>query len=131
MAAQTSSAPVATVAIVLAVALVTIIIVTRVAGVTGAQRRTWIVAAVVAIRDAVYTSATILSLDTIVPPVGGDPTPHAGAPPDRDRAPHPHIVTVARPCSGGRRGAHSVARLPHRSITIEYAVTGGTQIAMR
>ena len=58
--------------------------------------------------------------------------PHAGAPPGADPAPRPPRLTEsARPCSAGRRGAHSVARSSHRCRGTGHAVTGRTQIAMR
>ena len=112
VAVQTSSAPVATVAIILAVVLVAIIVVTRVAGVTGAQRRTWLWAAVVAIRSAISTRVVIVSPDTIVPLVEGDPTPHAGAPPGAERAPRPPHNTLIR-CAVRRskEAGHRVASL--------------------
>ncbi len=130
VAVQTSSAPVAEVAIVLAVALLGIIIVTRVAGVTASQRWARLVAVVAAIRSAAYTRTTMLSRDMITPHQEDNSTPHAGAPPDHERAPRAHLVTATRPGSAGRRGAHSVARPSHRSRETEYAVTGGPQIAM-
>ena len=112
VAVQTSSAPVATVAIILAVVLVAIIVVTRVAGVTGAQRRTWLWAAVVAIRSAISTRVVIVSPDTIVPLVEGDPTPHAGAPPGAERAPRPQRTNVIS-CAARRskEAGHRVASL--------------------
>ena len=116
VAAQTNSAPVATVAVVLAVVLTAIIIVTRVAGVAGTQRRTWLRAAVVAIRSAISTRVVIVSPDTIVPLVEGDPTPHAGAPPGRERAPRPQRTNLIN-CVG-RRSKETGHRVTSLRLTI-------------
>ena len=130
VAAQSSSAPVAVLTIVLAVALMAIIIVSRVAGATASQLWTRLLAVVAAIRSAAYISAPMLSRDIIVPPVGGDPTPHAGAPPDHDRAPRPHLVTAARPCSAGRRGAGHACPSRH-PVAHRHTATCGLNLTMR
>ena len=100
VAVQTSSAPVNTVATIVAVVLAAIIILVRVAGATATQRRTWLLAVVAAIKSAAH-SAMVLLCDAIVPQVGDNPTPHAGAPPGRERAPRPHRTNLIR-CAGRR-----------------------------
>lgn len=113
VAVQTSSAPVAMVAVGIAVVLSAIIISTRVAGVTASQCWARLVAVAVAIRSAAHICVVVLPCDTIVLPVGNNPTPHAGAPPGRERAPRPQRANVI--CCAGKRskeaGCHAAGLL--------------------
>ena len=56
--------------------------------------------------------------------------PHAGAPPGADPAPRTHLVTVARPCSAGRRGAGH-ARPSRHPVARRHNAACGTNITMR
>ena len=56
--------------------------------------------------------------------------PHAGAPPGADPAPRTHLVTVARPCSAGRRGAGH-ARPSRHPVARRHTAACGTNITMR
>jgi hypothetical protein len=56
--------------------------------------------------------------------------PHAGAPPGADPAPRTHLVTAARPCSAGRRGAGH-ACLSRHPVARRHTATCGHNLTMR